>query len=156
MLLGLLLASATVSGVGRTLEPGLSDVAGLIVPVLLPIFVLAVPLADTTFAVLRRIRGRRPLAMPDKRHIHHWLFEMAGSHRQAVLVMYLWSAMLAGAATVLALVRGATGKVLGLSLAGALVLTIVVMPRLLRRSDEWDASELRERIHNLPPEMPQI
>jgi UDP-GlcNAc:undecaprenyl-phosphate GlcNAc-1-phosphate transferase len=65
LLLGMLLASATVSGVGRTLEPDLSDVAGLIIPVLLPIFVLAVPLADTAFAVLRRIRGRRPLAMPD-------------------------------------------------------------------------------------------
>jgi len=152
MLLGLLLASATVSGVGRTLEPNLSDVAGLIIPVLLPIFVLAVPLADTAFAVLRRIRGRHPLAMPDKRHIHHWLFEMAGSHRQAVLVMYMWSAMLAASATVLALVRGAPGRILALALGGVLIVTIVVMPRVLRRTD-WGDDELRERIHNLPPEM---
>jgi len=155
LLLGLLLASATVSGVGRTLEPNLSDVAGLIIPVLLPIFVLAVPLADTAFAVLRRIRGRRPLAMPDKRHIHHWLFEMAGSHRQAVLVMYMWSAMLASSATVLALVRGATGKALGLALGGVLVITILVIPRLLRRTGDWGDDELRERIHNLPPEIGQ-
>ena len=153
MLLGLLLASSTVSGVGRTLEPGLSDVAGLIIPVLLPIFVLAVPLADTAFAVLRRIRGRRPLAMPDKRHIHHWLFEMAGSHRQAVLVMYLWSAMLAAAATVLALVRGTTGKTVGLTLAGSLVVTILVVPRVLRRTGEWEEPQLSERIHKLPPEI---
>jgi UDP-GlcNAc:undecaprenyl-phosphate GlcNAc-1-phosphate transferase len=153
LLLGMLLASATVSGVGRTLEPNLSDVAGLIIPVLLPIFVLAVPLADTAFAVLRRIRGRRPLAMPDKRHIHHWLFEMAGSHRQAVLVMYLWSTMLAASATVLALVRGATGKALGIALGGILVATILVIPRLLRRTGEWEDAELRERIHNLPPEI---
>jgi len=153
LLLGMLLASATVSGVGRTLEPDLSDVAGLIIPVLLPIFVLAVPLADTAFAVLRRIRGRRPLAMPDKRHIHHWLFEMAGSHRQAVLVMYLWSAMLAASATVLALVRGATGKALGIALGGILIATILVVPRMLRRTGEWEDAELRERIHNLPPEI---
>jgi UDP-GlcNAc:undecaprenyl-phosphate/decaprenyl-phosphate GlcNAc-1-phosphate transferase len=153
MLLGLLLASATVSGVGRTLEPDLSDVAGLIIPVLLPIFVLAVPLADTAFAVMRRIRGRHPLAMPDKRHIHHWLFEMAGSHRQAVLVMYMWSAMLAGSATVLALVPGAPGKVVGLSLAAVLVVTLLVVPRTLRRTGEWEGGELRERIHNLPSEI---
>jgi UDP-GlcNAc:undecaprenyl-phosphate/decaprenyl-phosphate GlcNAc-1-phosphate transferase len=153
LLLGMLLASATVSGVGRTLEPDLSDVAGLIIPVLLPIFVLAVPLADTAFAVLRRIRGRRPLAMPDKRHIHHWLFEMAGSHRQAVLVMYMWSAILAASATVLAIVRGAAGKVLGLALGGVLVATILVVPRMLRRTGEWEDAELRERIHNLPPEI---
>ena len=155
MLLGLLLASATVSGVGRTLEPDLSDVAGLIVPVLLPIFVLAVPLADTAFAVLRRIRGRRPLAMPDKRHIHHWLFDMAGNHRQAVVVMYLWSAMLAASATVLSLVSGAFGRVIGLTIAGALILTIVIVPRALRRGSAWQSAEVRERIHKLPSEMGQ-
>jgi UDP-GlcNAc:undecaprenyl-phosphate GlcNAc-1-phosphate transferase len=155
LLLGMLLASATVSGVGRTLEPNLSDVAGLIIPVLLPIFVLAVPLADTIFAVLRRSRGRHPLAMPDKRHIHHWLFDMSGSHRQAVLVMYLWSAMLAASATVLGLVRGAVGRAVGIGLAGALVLTILIVPRALRRKGEWTDSEARERIHKLPPEIRQ-
>ena len=155
MLLGLLLASATVSGVGRTLEPDLSDVAGLIVPVLLPIFVLAVPLADTAFAVMRRIRGRRPLAMPDKRHIHHWLFDMAGNHRQAVLVMYMWSAMLAASAMVLSLVSGPAGRVIGLGLAGALVVTIVLVPRALRRGTAWQGEEVRERIHKLPSEMGQ-
>jgi UDP-GlcNAc:undecaprenyl-phosphate GlcNAc-1-phosphate transferase len=151
MLLGLLLASSTVSGVGRTIEPDLSDVAGLIVPVLLPFFVLAVPLADTAFAVLRRIRDRRPLAMPDKRHIHHWLFDMAGSHRQAVLVMYMWSGMLAAAAVTLSLWRGSAGRGVGFALGGALVVTILVVPRVLRRGSAWEEEELRERIHNLPP-----
>ncbi|MGH2727841.1 MAG: glycosyltransferase family 4 protein [Actinomycetota bacterium] len=155
MLLGLLLASSTVSGVGRTIEPDLSDVAGLIVPVLLPFFVLAVPLADTSLAVLRRIRDRRPLAMPDKRHIHHWLFDMAGSHRQAVLVMYLWSAMLAAATTVLSLWRGGAGKGVGFAIGGALFLTIIVVPRMLRRGSAWDAAEARERIHKLPEEAGQ-
>ena len=149
MLLGLLLASSTISGVGRTIEPDLSDVAGLIIPVLLPFFVLAVPLADTSLAVLRRVRDRRPLAMPDKRHIHHWLFDMAGSHRQAVLVMYLWSAMLAGATLVLSLWRGSAGKAVGFGIGGALVVTIIVVPRMLRRGSAWDAAEPRERIHKL-------
>lgn len=152
MLLGLLLASSTISGVGRTIEPDLSDVAGLIIPVLLPFFVLAVPLADTSLAVLRRMRDRRPLAMPDKRHIHHWLFDMAGSHRQAVLVMYLWSAMLAGTALVLSLWRGGTGKGVGFAIGGALVVTIVVVPRLLRRGSAWGTPEASERIHNLSGE----
>ena len=149
MLLGLLLASSTISGVGRTIEPDLSDVAGLIIPVLLPFFVLAVPLADTSLAVLRRVRDRRPLAMPDKRHIHHWLFDMAGSHRQAVLVMYMWSGMLAGATVVLSLWRGNAGKIIGLSLGGALILTIIFVPRALRRGSAWGTPEASERIHNL-------
>jgi UDP-GlcNAc:undecaprenyl-phosphate GlcNAc-1-phosphate transferase len=155
MLIGMLLASSTVSGVGRTIEPNLSDVAGLVVPVLLPFFVLAIPLADTGFAVLRRIRDRRPLAMPDKRHIHHWLFDMAGSHRQAVLVMYLWAAMLASSALTLSLIAGRAGRVVGLSIAGALALTIVVVPRILRRGTAWDEQALRDRIHNVPGEAGQ-
>ncbi|MGH2784995.1 MAG: glycosyltransferase family 4 protein [Actinomycetota bacterium] len=149
MLLGLLLASSTISGVGRTIEPDLSDVAGLIIPVLLPFFVLAVPLADTSLAVLRRVRDRRPLAMPDKRHIHHWLFDMAGSHRQAVLVMYLWSAMLASTTLVLSLWRGSLGKGVGFGLGGALILTILIVPRALRRGSAWGTPEASERIHKL-------
>ena len=120
-------------------------------PVLLPFFVLAVPLADTAFAVLRRIRDRKPLAMPDKRHIHHWLFDMAGSHRQAVLVMYMWSGMLAASAVTLSLWRGGIGRGVGFALGGALVVTILVVPRALRRGSAWEEEEVRERIHNLPP-----
>jgi UDP-GlcNAc:undecaprenyl-phosphate GlcNAc-1-phosphate transferase len=133
MLLGLLLASATVSGISRTTEPKFIDVAGFVVPVLLPIFVLAIPLADAGLAVMRRVRGRRPVFHPDKQHIHHWLLDMARSHRQAVLVMYLWSAMLVAAALTLALGPGVAWRVVSGSIAFALVASIVIVPRMLRR-----------------------
>ncbi|MGZ4138758.1 MAG: glycosyltransferase family 4 protein [Actinomycetota bacterium] len=133
MLLGLLLASATVSGISRTTEPKFIDVAGFVVPVLLPIFVLAIPLADAGLAIMRRVRGRRPVFHPDKQHIHHWLLDMARSHRQAVLVMYLWSAMLVAAALTLALGPGVAWRVVSASIAFALLVSIVVLPRLLRR-----------------------
>lgn len=133
MLLGLLLASATVSGISRTTEPKFVDVAGFVVPVLLPIFVLAIPLADAGLAVMRRMRGRRPVFHPDKQHIHHWLLDMARSHRQAVLVMYLWSAMLVGAALTLALGPGEAWRFVSGGIAGAMVLSILILPRVLRR-----------------------
>lgn len=133
MLLGVLLASATVSGISRTAEPQFIDVAGFIIPVLLPVFVLAIPLADASFAIMRRVRGGRPVFHPDKQHIHHWLLDMVGSHRQAVLVIYLWSLMLAGAALALALGPGVAWRLVSGSLAAALVIMIVVLPRLFRR-----------------------
>jgi UDP-GlcNAc:undecaprenyl-phosphate/decaprenyl-phosphate GlcNAc-1-phosphate transferase len=133
MLLGLLLASATVSGISRTTDPKFIDVAGFVVPVLLPIFVLAIPLADAGLAVMRRVRGRRPVFHPDKQHIHHWLLDMARSHRQAVLVMYVWSAMLVGAALTLALGPGEAWRFVSGGIAGAMVLSIVILPRILRR-----------------------
>jgi UDP-GlcNAc:undecaprenyl-phosphate GlcNAc-1-phosphate transferase len=133
MFLGLLLASATVSGISRTTEPKFVDVAGFVVPVLLPIFVLAIPLADAGLAVMRRVRGRRPVFHPDKQHIHHWLLDMARSHRQAVIVMYFWSAMLASAALVLALGPGVVYRVISALIITALTASILVLPRYLRR-----------------------
>jgi len=133
MLLGLLLASATVSGISRTTEPQFVDVAGLFIPVLLPVLVLAIPLADATFAVLRRVRDRRPVFHPDKQHIHHWLLDMAGTHRRAVLTMYLWSALIALATLVLALGPGLVWRLLSAGIAAVLVASILVLPRILRR-----------------------
>lgn len=153
MLLGLQLAAATVSGVGRTTEPQFSDVAGLIVPVLLPALVLAVPIADAGFAIMRRLRGGRPVFHPDKQHIHHWLLEMAASHRQAVMVMYLWSAMLAGATLVLALGAGPGARVAAVALGVLAVAAIVILPRVLRRGR---APAARDNIHKRPTAQPEI
>ncbi len=138
MLLGLLLASATVTGVGRTTEPEFSDFAGYIFPVLIPFFVLAIPLADAGFAILRRVRGRRPVFHPDKQHIHHWILDMARSHRQAVLVMYLWSAMLAGAAIALSFGRGLVARWTGFGMGAAWLAAVLILPRLLRREPAWE------------------
>jgi UDP-GlcNAc:undecaprenyl-phosphate/decaprenyl-phosphate GlcNAc-1-phosphate transferase len=131
--LGLLLASATVSGISRTTEPKFIDVAGFVVPVLLPIFVLAIPLADASLAIARRMRGKTGVFHADKQHIHHWLYEMAQSHRKAVLVMYLWSAMLASAALILALGPGLPYRFAAGGIVLALIASILILPRVFRR-----------------------
>ena len=144
MLLGLLLASATITGVGRTTEPQFSDFAGYVIPVLLPFVVLAIPIADASLAILRRVRGRRPVFHPDKQHIHHWMLEMARSHRQAVLVMYLWSAMLAGAAIALSFGKGAYARWIGFGLGAAWLVAVLIVPRLLRREGFWERASAAE------------
>jgi UDP-GlcNAc:undecaprenyl-phosphate GlcNAc-1-phosphate transferase len=52
---------------------------------------------------------------PDKEHIHHRLLDIGHSHRQAVLLMYLWSALLASGALAITFIR-----------SRALVLTVIV------------------------------
>jgi UDP-GlcNAc:undecaprenyl-phosphate/decaprenyl-phosphate GlcNAc-1-phosphate transferase len=109
MLLGLILAAATVSGVGRTDAPtNFSDFAALAIPVAIPLLVLAVPLVDVFLAIVRRMRRGRPVTRPDKEHIHHRLLEIGHSHRQAVLLMYLWSGLIAGSALLITFVRSRT------------------------------------------------
>ena len=107
LLLGLLMAVATISGVGQNLEgPSGGDLAAIAIPIVIPLLVLAVPLLDVVLAIVRRMRKGIGIAHADKEHIHHRLMDIGHSHRQAVLLMYLWSALIAGAALVVAYVDG--------------------------------------------------
>ncbi|MCA1703363.1 MAG: undecaprenyl/decaprenyl-phosphate alpha-N-acetylglucosaminyl 1-phosphate transferase, partial [Actinobacteria bacterium] len=99
MLLGLVLGASTVSGIGTagTTVPSTSGAFLAYVPLLIPLTVLAVPLLDAALAIVRRARKRRKLFYADKEHLHHRLMDLGHGHRQAVIVMYVWSALAAGA-----------------------------------------------------------
>jgi len=58
------------------------------VSLVIPILILAVPISDTFFAIIRRILQKRPVMQPDKNHLHHRLLEMGLTHRQTVLCIY--------------------------------------------------------------------
>lgn len=57
----------------------------------IPILVLAIPLSDTFYAILRRILNRQPISKPDKNHLHHTLLHLGFSHRTTVLLIYALS-----------------------------------------------------------------
>jgi UDP-GlcNAc:undecaprenyl-phosphate GlcNAc-1-phosphate transferase len=143
MLLGMILAAATVSGVGRTDAPTNSDLAALAIPVGIPLLVLAVPLVDVILAIVRRMRRGRPVTRPDKEHIHHRLLEIGHSHRQAVLLMYLWSGLLAGSALLITFVRS---RALALWLIVAVV-TVLAGSALARprRKGRWARTKSRAK-----------
>ncbi|HEX6262135.1 MAG TPA: MraY family glycosyltransferase, partial [Actinomycetota bacterium] len=131
MLLGLVLAAATVSGVGRTDAPANPDFAALAIPVMIPVLVLAVPITDVVLAVIRRLRRGRAIFRPDKEHIHHRLLEIGHSHRTAVLLMYLWSSLLAASALAITYIRS---RALAIVLLAAVLLILVgtAVPRVFR------------------------
>ena len=119
MLLGLLLAAGTITLSGQV-DPSALTTGALIptlLPIALPIAVMAIPLVDLFLAVIRRTRaGRNPFA-PDKQHLHHRLLEMGHSHGRAVLLMYAWTGLVAGTAVAIAFVPwpyAAGGFVVGL------------------------------------------
>ncbi len=110
MLIGLMLAAATTSESGRIFINGEStadagtDILALFAPVVVLAAVVFVPLLDLLMAVVRRTRrGLSPFS-PDKMHLHHRLLEIGHSHRRAVLLIYLWAAVLAFGAVALALI----------------------------------------------------
>jgi UDP-GlcNAc:undecaprenyl-phosphate GlcNAc-1-phosphate transferase len=85
MLLGFTLAVISIMQSAKT-----STFLVLVIPVLL----LAIPMADTALAFLRRtIRGENPFK-PDRRHLHHKLLDLNFSVRQALVIFYCLSASL--------------------------------------------------------------
>jgi len=58
-----------------------------------PVLVLAVPILDTAFAMLRRFINGKPIMHADKGHLHHRLLAFGLSHKHVVLVIYGFSIM---------------------------------------------------------------
>lgn len=85
---------------------GVISVAGLfksltLFSLLIPIIILAVPIFDTVFAVIRRLMKRQKLSTPDKLHLHHRLLALGFSHRMTVLIIYTISFFFSVAAVIL-------------------------------------------------------
>ena len=58
----------------------------------MPLLILLIPFLDVALAIVRRTRRGQGIGHADKEHLHHRLMEIGHGHRQAVLLMYLWSA----------------------------------------------------------------
>jgi UDP-GlcNAc:undecaprenyl-phosphate GlcNAc-1-phosphate transferase len=66
---------------------------------LVPVLALGVPIFDTSFAIVRRVKARQPvMTAPDKGHLHHRLLAAGWRHRDAVLLMYIITLALSVAA----------------------------------------------------------
>ena len=140
MLIGLMLAAAVTSLTGQISYANLPPSAGLpvLLPLLLPFAVLAVPFVDLALAVVRRTRaGRSPFA-PDKAHLHHRLLEIGHSHTRAVLIMYCWTALLAFAFVAVSLWGGPLQVVAVIGAATAVALVVSSVPRLRAAAREKD------------------
>lgn len=122
MMLGLLLSCAGIAYVGRTTTPSYTELAGS-VPLLVPVLVLAIPFVDTAFAVVRRSLRGTGIGEADTQHIHHLLLASGHTHRRAVLVLWYWSAVLAGASLAWATVDTTT---LLVGTAAAVLLGVIV------------------------------
>jgi len=140
MLIGLLLATTTITLTGSVNPNDVgTDITPALVPLLLPIAVMVLPFLDVVLAIVRRtLAGRSPFA-PDKQHLHHRLLERGHSHARAVLVMYLWSAVLAFGATAVAFLDTATLVSSVAAVAALAVLLTMNLPRLRRQEGEFTA-----------------
>ena len=114
-LLGLLLACVAVEGAVKT---------QVVLALVFPLLVLAVPFLDTTFVVLKRLKYGRPVYVADQSHFHHRMNRIGFSQRKTVLYLYAWTMLVAGFAVALRFVPYSDGAG-QLNLAWSLVLVAV-------------------------------
>lgn len=98
LLLGLFMSASTMVIAGRI--PPTSATTGLtyffFAPLLIPFFIMGVPIVDMAFAFVRRTARGTSFQTPDKDHIHHRLVRLGHGHRRSVVILWAWTATLSG------------------------------------------------------------
>ena len=86
--LGFSISIISILGVAKTYT---------IIVIIAPLIVLALPIFDTTLAVIRRIikgKSLKAVFQPDTGHLHHKLMNLGYSQKSAVLILYAVAATL--------------------------------------------------------------
>lgn len=87
MLLGYLMSSVSLIGVAPSKS-------AMLFSTIVPVMVLALPIFDTSFAIVRRVANHRPIMEADKQHLHHRIMAMGFGQRRTVLALYCISAIM--------------------------------------------------------------
>jgi UDP-GlcNAc:undecaprenyl-phosphate GlcNAc-1-phosphate transferase len=84
--IGFLIASLAVDGLFKTAAA---------ITLVAPLLVLAVPILDTSFVVLKRLKYRRPPWGADHNHFAHRFLRIGFSQRRTAAYMHVWAMLLA-------------------------------------------------------------
>lgn len=90
--------------------------------IIIPMFILFVPIMDTFLAILRRKLKGESVSKPDKSHIHHQLLRRNFSQTTTVLIIYLITAFFSTASIIYLLVD----SILGYIVYGVLMVFVIV------------------------------
>lgn len=107
---------------------------------IIPLLVLAIPILDTLFAILRRMIKGENIAKGDKFHIHHQLLNRNLSQKTTVLIIYAIDLLFAFASIVYVL----KDRTLGYFIYGLLL--VIVLLFVLKTNVIVDRDTLKEKI----------
>ncbi|KUH37013.1 MULTISPECIES: MraY family glycosyltransferase [Streptomyces] len=151
MLIGLVLAASAISITGQVDPDALKIFEGstrqathaalpVFIPLLLPLTVIAIPMADLVLAIVRRTwNGQSPFAA-DRGHLHHRLLEIGHSHSRAVFIMYFWSALIGFGALTYSVHSASMWIMLPIVTLSAVGLVLLLLPRFRPRAPRWAES----------------
>jgi len=107
---------------------------------IVPILILAIPILDTLFAIIRRLLKGESFAKADKEHFHHQILKMAGNQTKTVLIIYLIQILFSVASIVYVLRNPMLGKIV------YAVLLIIIIWIVASTNIVFDRKKLSEDI----------
>lgn len=134
MFLGLIIAAISLTGYKNV------TFTSLIVPLIL----LAIPILDTSFAIIRRIIKKKKISEADKEHLHHQLLALTNSQRKTVLYIYFFNILFA-LALILFLIKDRTLGTITYILITVIVLWLVMKTSIVKDFNKTKKSKLKNR-----------
>jgi UDP-GlcNAc:undecaprenyl-phosphate GlcNAc-1-phosphate transferase len=136
LLLGLLMAAATVAVGGNTDAQFSGQTFFFFAPLFIPLVILGVPMIDTAFSIIRRARRGAGVTVADKDHLHHRLMRLGHGQRRSVLILWAWTVILSAIVLYPTYNHGRGDAYIAAAIAGAaLILYTLFGPGLRSRRD---------------------
>ncbi|MBA3606727.1 MAG: undecaprenyl/decaprenyl-phosphate alpha-N-acetylglucosaminyl 1-phosphate transferase [Acidimicrobiia bacterium] len=136
LLLGLLMAAATIAVGGNTDTPFSGQTFFFFAPLFIPLVILGVPISDAVFSIIRRASRGAGVTVADKDHLHHRLMRLGHGQRRSVLILWTWTVLLSAIALYPTYNQGRGDLYVPMAIAGAaLVLFTMFGPGIRSRRD---------------------
>ena len=123
---------------------------------IIPMLVLAVPIFDTAFAMLRRLARQESIMKADKGHLHHHLMAAGFGQRRSVLIIYGIVGIMGVVAVLIS--RALYKDAFFLALIALLFLMIIIVPKQPKKDImsilTYDTAKPPEELHEdaeVPP-----
>ena len=107
---------------------------------IVPVLILAIPILDTLFAILRRLLKGQSFATADKEHFHHQILKRAGNQVKTVLIIYLIQILFSLASIVYVLQNPNLGQLI------YVIILIIILWLIIGTNIVFDRTELKEKI----------
>jgi UDP-GlcNAc:undecaprenyl-phosphate GlcNAc-1-phosphate transferase len=97
MFLGLLISASAITLTGQVDASAITQENGgnVLLPLLLPFTILAIPLLDFVMAIIRRVKAGRSPFDADREHLHHRIMRVGLTQQRSTIILYFWTAMFA-------------------------------------------------------------
>lgn len=107
---------------------------------LIPILILAVPILDTLFAILRRLLKHQSPAKADREHLHHQIFNKTESQVKTVLIIYFVNILFSIASIVYVIQNSTLGQIM------YVILLVIILWFILATNVVFDRKKLKAEI----------